>query len=291
MKTVDIVSIKKKFGHLLSYAVSNCGLDIDILNQKIIGSRYFDFLENGDSGLFLSDNISDICVNVLGSKKNNLNDEYRNDLVYCGESYISCSVSLNIPLRKLIYLFPISEMLKLFPIFHEMNPYRLIEEVNDKLKGRSSFGMLLEDSLFNINQLSKLLGCDRRLLTELRFNSAIEEKLSFGLVKRLSSVFGVDELFFSKSDFHYYSYSFWKSEQFVKYMKSNLSILYSMNIVFADEDFKEKGNYILLDYSEAYIYREGKRTKQIYPSIFELCLSKSIEQYREYCFIHGVAFC
>lgn len=291
MKTIDIISIKRKFGQLLSTSILQYGINVDVLNSKIINSPYFDFMETNEINRFLKDNNSDICFNVFGAKQNNYSDDYRNDLMYAGESYISISISLSIPLRKLFLLFPLSEMLELYQVYHEMNPFRIIEEVKNRIEHKSSFKILLDNSSYSINQLAKLIQCDRRTLMELYNSPKQEKKLPYEKVKLLSRALSISECFFSRSFFVPYFSSLWKSEEFISTMKNNISIISSLEVMLPRDDISNKKNYILLDYSALYIFRNGKKVRQIYPSTFDELLSLSIEQYKEYCYQNRVAFC
>ena len=291
MKTIDIISIKRKFGQLLSASILQYGINVDVLNSKIINSPYFDFMENNEINRFLKDNNSDICFNVFGAKQNNYSDDYRNDLMYAGESYISISISLSIPLRKLFLLFPLSEMLELYQVYHEMNPFRIIEEVKNRIEHKSSFKILLDNSSYSINQLAKLIQCDRRTLMELYNSPKQEKKLPYEKVKLLSRALSISECFFSRSFFVPYFSSLWKSEEFISTMKNNISIISSLEVILPRDDISNKKNYIFLDYSALYIFRNGKKVRQIYPSTFDELLSLSIEQYKEYCYQNRVAFC
>ena len=248
-------------------------------------------MENNEINRFLKDNNSDICFNVFGAKQNNYSDDYRNDLMYAGESYISISISLSIPLRKLFLLFPLSEMLELYQVYHEMNPFRIIEEVKNRIEHKSSFKILLDNSSYSINQLAKLIQCDRRTLMELYNSPKQEKKLPYEKVKLLSRALSISECFFLRSFFIPYFSSLWKSEEFISTMKNNISIISSLEVMLPRDDISNKKNYILLDYSALYIFRNGKKIRQIYPSTFDELLSLSIEQYKEYCYQNRIAFC
>ena len=292
MKTVDIRLIKSKFGQLLSFLILDCSLDIDIVNGKIISSSFFDFLEN-DISPFLNNDIKDIASAIFGARPLNITNKYQNDIVFAGESYISISISLGIPLRKMFLLYPLDKMVELFPVYHEMSPFRVIEKVKQEIDHISVFSLLSSNSNYSLLQLANILDIDRRQLTKLCSDPKQEEKLTVKEKRDISKLFNVDELFFSSSKLVPYYFAIWKNEIFIQLMKDEIrKISQTKKVTFSLEQSINNVTKVetILHPTDAMIIRNKKIEKM--PSyLFDFALEKAIEKYRQYCLLNQLAFC
>ena len=262
------------------------------INEKIIISPFFDFLEKNDPSLFMKETIESICLSEFGTFAHFPNDNFRNDYLYIGESYISISISLEIPLRKLFLLFPIKEMLLLYQTYHEMAPFRIIEKVQSEISHRSAFQAIMKNSQYNISQLAEILKCDRRTLMLLQSNSDYEEKISYSLLTKICAVLDIDPILLSRSQFIPYYFSLWNNDTFIKLMKKNITITSGIkSTVFFNKLEDEKNKYILLTYQNAYSYKNKKMDRQISMKEFDLAISLSVKEYLHYCLENKIAYC
>lgn len=292
MKSINISEIKNKFGRLLSFASLQCGLREDILNAKIVHNKYFDFLEENETEKFLKDDLENICFNVFGADIRNYQDAFRNDMLYVGECYISISISLSIPLRKMFLLYPIDKMLLLFPTYHEMNPFNIISKVAKDIKNVSSFSMIISESGFSINALSSLLMCDRRILINLRDDPNYENSISHSLLKKLTEILQVDDIFFQKSSFASFYYSLWDDSVFKSIIKKNCQLIVpsAYKLLFPDEALKSSKPYAIISTKDVIIY-SSKKERQLPKHLFDYIIKISVEEYKKYCFDNKIAFC
>ena len=301
MKSVDISALKRKFGLLLSYVVIQCGMSIELLDAKIRINDYFDFLEKGDIDSFLKEDNSVLCFNLFGARENNSTTKIRNDLLYAGECYISISISLSLPLRKLFILYPLDKMLELYPTYHEMAPFRIIDRVRNDIKDKSVFSIMLEKSDYTINQLSKITSIDRRFLKALKDNPKFEEKLTNEELYNLALVLNMNELFFTESRFIPFYFGLWNDEVFISYMKSTISNIINVNkdILFFrnvedkqyEELIKNKKSFVYLSYHESFIIKNGRKSFKVPSEYFDLAIIFSVKQYKKYCLDNEIAFC
>ena len=262
------------------------------INEKIIISPFFDFLEKNDSSLFMKESIESICLTEFGAFAHFPSDNFRNDFLYIGESYIAASISLEIPLRKLFLLFPIKEMLPLYQIYHEMAPFRIIEKVQSEISHRAAFQVIMKNSQYNISQLAKILNCDRRTLMLLETNPDYEEKINHSLLINICSILNIDPVLLSKSQFVPYYFSLWNNHVFVEMMKKNITITSGINAsVYLDKETIEDNKYILLTYQNAYSYKNKKMDRQISMKEFDLAISLSVKEYLNYCLENKIAYC
>jgi len=208
VKSVNINEIKNKFGYLLSFLHLQCELDNDSISNVIVESNYFDFLENNDVESFLSKDIVTISKNVFRASQKKYSPNYLNDYVYAGECYISISISLCIPLRKLFLIYPLSKMLSLFPLYHEVAQFRVIEKVKNDISTKTAFSILLEKSEYSVLSVSKICDINRNYLSSLLKEAKQEDKLTYLQISKLSDLFGVDKIFFTSSNFVPYYSSF-----------------------------------------------------------------------------------
>lgn len=295
MKSVNINEIKNRFGYLLSFLRLQCELDDEAISNLIVESNYFDFLENNNLELFLSKDIATISKNIFRASQKKYSSNYLNDYVYAGECYISISISLCIPLRKLFLIFPLSKMLSLYPLYHEVASYRVIEKVKEDISKKTAFSILLEKSDYSILSVSKICNINRNYLSALLKDRKQEDKLTYSEINKLSDLFEVDNIFFRSSDFVPYYSSLWNDYQFVILVNKHLSLICETKQVYFDFDGKKpEGNenktYIVVSPNEAYLYKKTIRNK-VPNSKFDLAIKLSLIEYREYCISKNMAFC
>ena len=297
MKSINLNELKNKFGYLLSYAHLQCDMNDTSISVRIEQSSYFDFLENDNISNFLSKDVSDICFNEFGVKAKKLSETYLNEYVYAGECYISISISLSIPLRKLFLLFPLDKMVELFPSYHEMSPFRIIERVNEELSNITAFKILVNRSVYSISALSKITDIDRNYLSRLLDNPKEENKLTSRQIYILSKALDTDEIFFKKSVFIPYYSSLFKSEIFVSIFLIELKTILStsMDVIFDLLNEKKErnivGRYLYVTPEDAYIYLCEKLIRKVPDQQFDLALLLAITKYKEYCLIGKIAYC
>jgi len=295
VKSVNINEIKNKFGYLLSFLHLQCELDSDSISNVIVESNYFDFLENNDVESFLSKDIVTISKNVFRASQKKYSPNYLNDYVYAGECYISISISLCIPLRKLFLIYPLSKMLSLYPLYHEVAQFRVIEKVKNDISTKTAFSILLEKSEYSVLSVSKICDINRNYLSSLLKEAKQEDKLTYLQISKLSDLFGVDKIFFTSSNFVPYYSSLWNEYQFVIFVIKHLSSICENKHVYFDFDgnrleANKNKTYIVISPDEAYLYKKNNRSK-IPNSKFDLAIKLSLIEYREYCLNKNIAFC
>ena len=296
MESVELSLLKSKFGSLMSFLALNCGLSLSSIEARMREKPFFDFLERNEAGAFLNKDLASIAYEVFDAKTISSTISFRNDLQYIGESYISISVSLSIPLRKLILLYPFEKMLDLYPVYHEMGPFRIIEKAKEDLESTTSFSLLLSKSPFSLLQLSKILGMDRRILKQLLVYPSAEEKLNSEQISWICKVFGVDETFLRKSHFIPYRFGLWNDEDFVALVKKEAAPFFKspMPIYFAEErkeGIPSNSLYGVIDFDSVSLYRGEKKLRQLPRGLFDFILEKAIGQYKDLCLERRVAFC
>ena len=292
MKSVNLNEIKSKFGQLLSFATLQCQIKEDVLSAKIVQNKYFDFLEDNNYDKFLKDDIESVCFNILGADIRNGTNAFRNDMQYVGESYISICVSLGIPLRKLVLLYPIEKMLLLFPTYHEMSPFRIIERVYDDIKNITSFSILLKQRGYGVNTIAKLCRVNRRIITSLKDNPYYEEYVSKALLDDICSILDIDKVFLSKSSFVPYYFALWNDDTFKNIFKDNLENVISSHYtpVFNGEDIHTLNAYALIDFDKITLYSTRKE-RELPPNIFNYLIKLSIDDLRIEYFKRNIAYC
>ena len=296
MKSVNLNEIKNKFGYLLSYARLQCQMSDASINARIEQSDYFDFLENGYLDDFLLKDIPDICFNEFKVKTRNHSDTFLNEYVYAGECYISISICLSIPLRKLFLLFPLEKMVMLFPTYHEMSPFRIIERVNEEISKVTAFKIIVGRSGYSILTLSKITNIDRNYLSRLLNNPLEENKLTNNQITILSKALNISEIFFKKSTFVPYYYSLFNNDIFVTLFLEELKTVLAVSVDVVFDKTRNNNNtrndrYLYVTPEEASIYKKGKLIKKIPNQQFDLSLFLAINKYKEYCFNNKKAFC
>lgn len=298
MKSINLNELKNKFGYLLSYLALECGLSADYISARIEQSSYFDFLEHNNPAAFLSKDNQDIAFEIFSARERNISDKYLNDYVFAGVSYISASISLSIPLRKVFLLFPLRKMLSLYPEYHEVNPYRIIKRIKEEIDNVSALGILLKKSSYSVLTLSKITGINRNLLSEIMRDDGNISKLSCEEIYRLRHALNVDEVFFLSSRFvPYYSF-LWKDESFIEIMKDKIRLVLSTNkeVIYKDlnqEDIRvnDKGVVILLTPEEAFIYQRGRLREKADSHLFDLAIELAINDIKTICFNNNEAYC
>ena len=293
MNTIDLSAVKSKFGSFLSFACLQCQMKPDILSVQIARKPFFDFLERNNASSFLGATNESLCFSIFGANVINGSDHFLNDVRYAGECYISVSVALSMPLRKLFLLYPLDKMLALYPTFHEMGPFRIIERVKEDLEGKTAFSVLLDESKLNLNSLAKLLRCRRDSLTLLKEDPNHEKKLSQKTISALSELLQADPVFFSSSSFCPYSLSLWDDERFVRIFKKNLSSFlgkqYPIVLLLSGED-KSKESHARISYQCIEITNSTGR-RQMPSYLFDYLIKISIDDYKESLLEDRIAFC
>lgn len=296
MKSVNINEIKNKFGRLLSYAALQNGMSVDLINEQIIQNLYFDFLENDEINRFLLDDLSDISFKAFNVRGKKYSELFLNDYVFAGNSYISISISLSIPLRKLFLLFPLKEMIALFPVYHEMSPYSVIEKVKEEISHKSAFGIIVKRSELSVHIIAKATGINRNFLQSLVYDSSLENKLTIDNVVKITKLLNVDKVFITKSNFSGYYSSIWNNAIFVKIFKEKLYSISRSNkfpIYFEDvnkENIKES-LFLYLTTHSAVFYSSNKVVAKIADNLFDFVLLSAIDAYKGYCLSNRLAYC
>ena len=301
MKRFDAQALKDKFGDFLSLCLMQ-GMDLDALSNKITFDPYFDFMERNDVASFMAEDNAAIYYRIFGSRVPlSYRDSFNNAAKWCGYSYITISVSLTLPLRKVFLLYPLKEAMADFDVYHEMASIRVIERFQKDFAKISAVKRLLEygPRIPYGTSLAALIPCDSRVLAKLKDDPEYYLKAPSHILREVCRCEGWDEVFFRQSVFVPYFPELWNNEGFVDDMKKTIAIILRKHeetpIIYDDhrEDFALPEHYsgILLTEYEASVYRLGKLQRTLAPSLFDIAVAHSIESLKLHCIEQGIAFC
>ena len=301
MKTFNATSLKDKFGDFLSLCVLE-GISLEALNNRIVFDPYFDFMERNDVGAFVNEDNSILFYRLFGSRISERNiSSFDNAVKWCGYAYISISVSLSIPLRKVLLLYPLNYAVADFTPYHEMAPIRVLEKFKSDFAVISPIKRLLEygERIPYGAPLATLIHCDVRTLNKLVDDPLYHLKAPAAIIADLCRYEGWDEVFFRRSTFIPYYPKLWDDAAFtddmIRVVKLMLRKHADTAILFDDSSggFDIPVNYsgLVLSEYEANEYVNGKFRRSLPPSLFELALSFSIDAYKERCNRQGIPYC
>jgi len=197
IEQVDVQSIKNKFSVLLSKLYTNSKLSLDQINEKILTSDYFDFLENNDTEAFVMSSYESIAKDVFMADSV-FSEEVLSQLFWAGLMYMSITLNKRIPLKQVFLLCPLEQMVSYFEVYHEMHEGQLINAfLRDEYKG-SILRKLRARKGFSVRQLSSTTGIAEYTIKYYEKDNNNLFSASFENIKKLQQTLDCSESFFKR---------------------------------------------------------------------------------------------
>lgn len=255
LQYIDIQSLKKKFATAISKLYTNCGISVENIEDKMISSELFDFLENNNTEEFMEMSYESLGK-VLFNASSVFNEERNEALYWAGLQYMNISLNCNIPLRQVALICPLSRMLTHFEIYHEMNDIRMVEEFMKNEYRRSILKALRNREGLSVRQLGELTGISENTIKHYEKSNENLFKASFENIVSLTRVLKCSYIFFVReSEFVPLSRTLWEHKEFREEFDSNISRV-----------FGKAGIQVLHDSIPISI--ERGRKKQYLPDVF-----------------------
>lgn len=303
MKTFNAYALQEKFGDFLSFCVLQ-KMNVEVLSARIASDPYFDFMEKNDVASFMQEDNEAIYRRLFAKRLAPVdNGVFDNAAKWCGFAYISISVSLAIPLRKVFLLYPLPVGMGDFALYHELPPSRIVKRFERDFGNRSAIDALLETKprIPYGTPLATLLKCDLRTLRKLKDDASFYEKAPSSLLNAICEHEGWDEVFFRKSKFVPYYPALWNDSFFKQSLGEFLWLCFAKRgepePLFINA-YAQKGEAIPEHYSgvvysqeKAIDYLVGKPKRMLEPSAYEIAIAYAIDQFREHLLRQDKAYC
>lgn len=204
IRFADIERFKETFAQMISAFHYDGGLSLEHIEQKIVESDYFDFLEKNDWDAFdryIGKSYQEMLRELFGFEFNREVQEDVGALYWAGLAYMKVFLNYKVPLKQLFMLCPLRKMMYYFEPYHEM-PFSSICERFLKDDYRTSLLKAVRKSRgYTVPQLSMLTGISKPTL--LYYEQANEHlfKASSENVSALVRALNVDPSVFRRLSF------------------------------------------------------------------------------------------
>ena len=223
---IDTNKLKKKFGELLSRLYTDSNLSVEEIEEIILNSDYFDFLERNKPKEFLDRSYEEIAMDVFHADTVFSND-LLSEFYWAGEMYISLSLNSLMPLRQIFLLCPLDKMLQYFTVYHEMNEMKLIKKYKDTDYTDSILRKLRKSKDLTVKQLSALTSISEDTLKHYeRYNENLFNA-SYKNITKINAALESSAVYFKKySDYVPFTYLYFEDQELFKELSAKLDRFY-----------------------------------------------------------------
>lgn len=249
MRYLDIKELKDKFGTLLSILGSNLNIELDIINEKVKISSYFERFETDEIFEFMDDSFEKIVSDILNYNGYIYYKENKIELFWAGIQYMNIFLNYQIPLKTIFLLMPLKEMVSKFKIYHEMNEKELCEEFINNYYSKSILKNLI-DKEYSLRELSFLTDIPEASLKALEKNDNLFKTSNLN-IEKLSCVLNVSKVYFrKKSNLVIHDYYLYKNKEFTAILTNNLKEFFnykkSMKYINDAVEIKDDDEYLII---------------------------------------------
>ena len=248
MRYLEIRKLKDKFGTLISILNNELGIELDLINERILISSYFDSFESEKINDFVDDSFEKIISLLFEFDCNIAYKENKSELYWAGIQYINIFLNYQIPLKTIFLLMPLNETINNYYIYHEMNEKEFCNLFIDRYYKKSILKNLI-DKEYSLRELSFLTDIPEPSLKALLKNDNLF-KSSNSNIDKISTVLNVSNVFFRKnSNLLINDYYLYKNNEFINILTDNIKVFFNFKKDFSFVDGIKKiedGNYILL---------------------------------------------
>lgn len=215
-KSYDTQDIKERFALLIS-RLFEAKLLTDYVNKCILESSFFDCFENNDLDKFMNASFETIAKEVFRFEYVfDYGQGFVPQYYWAGLSIMEIVLNYDIPLKRILTIFPLSDVVGCFDPYHEMHPIQICEHyLKYKEKAVPLLKILRESKNLSLSEVSYLTKINVNTLRMLDNDNASLFSTSFENITKLATLFNVHpNIFKKKSDFVPFSMDALKINEF-----------------------------------------------------------------------------